>query len=136
MNTKAVGEITEAKIFSALVQTYPAVLIPFGENQRYDFVYEDFDGAFIRVQCKTGRYENGAISFKTHSISTNGGSYVKTRNYKGVIDYFGVSCEGRQEVYLVPVDDVPSTIGFLRVEHPKNNQLTNVRWAKDYLLVI
>jgi PD-(D/E)XK endonuclease len=50
-----------------------AVLLPFGENTRYDLVVDD--GAELRrVQCKTGRLYKGAIRFlpavRTYTIET------------------------------------------------------------------
>ncbi len=69
MNSKGIGEKTEAKIISCLVLKEKVVLIPFGDNQRYDIVIEDDDGTFKRIQCKTGRLKNGAIKFPTCSSS-------------------------------------------------------------------
>ena len=43
------------------------MLIPFGDNQRYDLVVER-EGNFVRVQCKTGRVrKEGQILFNTCS---------------------------------------------------------------------
>jgi hypothetical protein len=55
MNPKAVGEKTEAIILAELIRNDLVVLLPFGDNQRYDFVVDNH-GEFIRIQCKTGRY--------------------------------------------------------------------------------
>jgi len=43
-----------------------AVLVPFGENTRYDLVIDDGE-RLARVQCKTGRLRSGAIVFKVCS---------------------------------------------------------------------
>ncbi len=52
MNTKQIGEITEACILAILLKAGYVVLTPFGDNQRYDLVIER-DGVFQRVQCKS-----------------------------------------------------------------------------------
>ena len=132
MNTKTIGERTEAKVLAALLQVYPTVLVPFGENQRYDFVFEDLKGEFQRVQCKTGKITNGAIVFWLNSVITIKGQNIH-RPYQGEIDFFGVSCSGLPDVYLVPIDLVGVGSCSLRIDPPKRTN-NNVNWAKDYLI--
>jgi len=75
IHPKAVGEKTEAIIIAELIKKDYVVLLPFGDNQRYDLVIHH-NNEFIRVQCKTGRLRNGAIVFNTISIGVN------TKGYK------------------------------------------------------
>ena len=42
------------------------ILLPFGENTRYDLVTDD-GSRLRRVQCKTGRLRDGAVRFPTCS---------------------------------------------------------------------
>ncbi len=50
---------------------------------------------------------------------------------------FGVYCPQNQIVYLVPIERVPCiTLGTLRVEPPRNGQTHNIRWARDYELIL
>ena len=113
------------------------VLLPFGENHRYDLLIDEGD-RFIRVQCKTGRLRNGAIWFNTCSYTyhhpSNRGTKPYKHAYKGQADAFGVYCPDTDRVYLVPVDEVGSNCATLRVDPPKNNQSKRVRWAQDYEL--
>lgn len=51
-NTKSVGEISEAVVMTEFLKAGFPVLLPFGENARYDMVV-GADGRFLRVQCKT-----------------------------------------------------------------------------------
>ncbi len=78
MHPKAVGDRSEAHVLAALVELYPVVLHPWGENQRYDFVVEDDQGDFTRIQVKTGRLRSGAVRFNAFSVNyhhpSNGGS--------------------------------------------------------------
>src|SRR5262249_30713483 len=51
-NTKSIGEVSEAIILAEFLKAGFPVLLPFGDNQRYDMVVE-VGGRFLRVQCKT-----------------------------------------------------------------------------------
>ena len=62
-----VGLRTEATILSELLKRGYQILVPQGQNQRYDLVL-DVDGSFLRVQCKTGRLRNGCIEFSARSV--------------------------------------------------------------------
>lgn len=114
------------------------VLRPFGENQRYDLLIDDGD-RFIRVQCKTGRLRNGVIRFNACSVTyhhpSNRGTREYKRDYRGSADLFGVYCRETDSVYLVPVDQVGTKEGVLRVAPTKNSQSRKVRWARDFELI-
>jgi hypothetical protein len=47
-------------------------------------------------------------------------------------DIFGVYFPPNDTVYLVPIDDVASSKGWLRLEPTRNNQKRKVRLAADY----
>ncbi len=132
-DNKSVGERSEAIILAELSKVGYAVLIPFGENHRYDLVIDEGDGKFCRLQCKTGCLTQGCIDFSTASCY-NHHNRGGRRDYRGQIDYFAVYSPDTMKVYLVPVDHVPLTEGRLSLEPTKNNQEKNVRWAKDYEL--
>lgn len=132
MNTKAIGNISEAMVLAALVRTGKNVLIPWGDNLRYDMAYDD-GGKLIRIQCKTAQdLGNGSITFPTASSSVHRGG--RRKNYRGQIEFFGVYSPLTREVYLVPVDDVGISHATLRIELSVNNQIRKVRWAKDYVV--
>jgi hypothetical protein len=135
VHPKLVGDQTEAMVIARLVQAGKCVLLPFGENTRYDLVLDEGDH-FVRVQCKTGRLRGGAIRFNTCSTTyhhpNNRGMKTYNHNYLGQADLFGVYCRENDRVYLVPVVDVGAREGFLRVAPSRNNQSLKVRWAHDY----
>ena len=54
-NTKAIGTISESVVLSEFLKAGFPVLLPFGDNLRYDMVIEA-GGRFLSVQCKTARY--------------------------------------------------------------------------------
>jgi len=127
-----VGLRTEAAILGELVRRGYQVLIPFGTNQRNDLVF-DLDGEFVRAQCKTGRLRNGVVRFPARSVRTNThGIFV--RGYRGEAELFLVYCRENQQIYAVPVDEVPASDGWLRVEPTRNGQEEGIRWARDYEL--
>jgi PD-(D/E)XK endonuclease len=135
MNTSKIGEISQAQVLAALVQAGKSILLPFGDNKRYDLLIEEEDGRFFRVQCKTGRIINGAMQFPTsslHAASRTGLDKSIKRSYRGVVDFFGVYCPQNGKVYLIPIDHLGDNGAFLRVEPPRNNQRRLIRWAHDY----
>ncbi len=76
------------------------VLMPFGNNQRYDIVVDAGDGRFIRGQCKTARLDrSGNLRFEC--CSTNGFTAQK-RGYRGQIEVFWVYAPHTGKVYEVP----------------------------------
>ena len=52
VDTKAIGDVSEAMILTEFLKAGFPVLVPFGDNRRYDLVVE-VGGHFLRVQCKT-----------------------------------------------------------------------------------
>lgn len=134
---KAVGDASAAMVLARLVQAGKEILVPFGENQRYDLVIDEGD-KFIRVQCKTGRVRNGAIWFPTCSSTyhhpNNQGIRFYQHYYRGDAELFGGYCPDNDSVYLVPVEEVGIREAALRIEPIKNSQAKRIRWARDYHL--
>lgn len=130
MNTKAKGDQTEGMVLATFLQLGKGVLLPFGENQRYDLVVDDNDGRFIRVQCKTGRLRDGVVRFNTSSTHHHRGR--GRSGYEAQADVFGVYCPDTGKVYLVPVGDLGAAEGYLRVEKTKSGRLKGVKFAADY----
>ena len=131
-----VGMVTEAVILAELMKHGYPVMTPHGPNHRYDLAIDLGEGRMLRIQCKTGRLRKGAVFFAAQSVRTNMGPKALTRTYQGEIDFFGVYCPDTGEIYMVPVDEVPAggSAASLRVDHPLNNQMRCVRWARDFQL--
>jgi hypothetical protein len=127
-----VGERSEAVILAAFVERGFLVLLPWGNNQRYDMVL-DLGDHVLRVQCKTGRLKNGAIGFSARSVRCNT-KQILTRSYHGEIDYFAVYCPETRGIYLVACDDETPQHFSLRVSPPTNGQHKHVRWAAEHEL--
>lgn len=127
MNSKAVGEISEAVVLAELIKQGKTVLLPFGDNQRYDMVVEE-NNNFTRIQVKTGRIDNGCVVFNTVSISPFTNVH---KGYKGEADLFAVYSPDLNKVYWIPVDDAPAGSMRLRVKNPFKAS-PNINWAEDY----
>jgi hypothetical protein len=134
MNPKAKGEKTEAIVIAELVRRDYKVLLPFGDNQRYDLLLDTEQG-FKRVQCKTGQLRKGVIVFSVRSVQSNTKkTYVK--NYRGQIELFAVYCYETNSVYLIPIDKlVGNTTGKLRVEPKVGIGGKKSMYAEDYRLL-
>ena len=103
---KRIGDRSTLAIMLALQEAGFELLLPFGENTRYDLAIE-CDSRLFRVQCKTGRLRNGAVSFAACSAyGHHRNPATARRDYTDQIDYFAVYCPETRGVYLVPIGDV------------------------------
>src|ERR671922_321834 len=126
---KTVGERSEAMVLAEVLKQGLPVLIPFGDNQRYDLVVDTAQG-FIRVQVKTAVYQRGAVCFWSCSSQAHRGR--GRTGYQGEADVFGVYCPFLERVYFIPVAAVPERQVVLRAEPTRNRQVKNVRRAAQY----
>src|SRR5579864_2778444 len=114
--TKQLGDATEALVLARLVDAGIGVLLPWGDNLRFDLVAV-LGHVFLRIQCKTGRLRDGYVSFRTFGVGRDGQCY---RYVAGEIDYYAVRCLETSAIYLVPFDEAgTSTQPQLRVELPR-----------------
>jgi hypothetical protein len=103
---KAVGNRSTLAIMCALELVGFAVLVPFGENTRYDLVVDD-GTSLRRVQCRTGRLRGGAVRFNACSqYAHHPNPKMVRRDYLGEIDDFAVYCPETAGVYLIPIGDL------------------------------
>lgn len=128
-NTKDKGNTAEAAVLSDLIRSGYTVLMPFGDNARYDLVTER-NGQYTRIQCKTVRVAGGSLCFE--AASNYGHRGRKSRDYRGDADVFAAYSPETGEIYYVPVMEVGRTRGTLRISAPKNGQVRGVRHAKDF----
>lgn len=132
-NTKQTGDISVARILARLLEPERVVSIPFGDNARDDIVVE-IDGRLLRVQCKTGRLEGGAIVFPVSSSTAHRGG--GRRSYHGAVDAFAVHCPDTAQILMVPFDAVADCRkeARLRVAESLNGQRQGIRPAAPFLL--
>ena len=134
MTTKRLGNLGELKALATFAEYSIPVYLPYGEDERVDFIAE-FGGKLHRIQVKsTDVYENGKIKISTRSTAVNT-KESKTHTYtEEEIDYFVFYYKGADQVYIMSVQEAPSGYVYLRLEPPANNQTKGIRFAKDYLL--
>jgi hypothetical protein len=130
---KRVGDRTTLAVMAALDRAGYALLLPFGENTRYDLAIDD-GRRLLRVQCKTGRLRRGSVRF---SVCSNYAHHRTPRNvrrhYLGEIDAFAIFCPETSGVYLIPIEHIQlKAEGALRIDAPLNNQRRRIRLASDY----
>ena len=130
---KDIGDLSTLEIMRALRARGYHLLVPFGENTRYDLVIDDGVN-LARIQCKTGRLRGGVIEFATASTyGHHPNPKIQRRNYIGEIDFFAVFCRETRAVYLIPIGDVQTrAAASLRIAPPRNNQRRRIRYAVDY----
>ena len=127
METAARGNAAEGAVLNAFVQRGYGVLVPFGGGQPYDLVVE-LGSALLRVQCKRAWPSGGCLVFNSRGTDHGNGR----RSYRGLADIFGVYFPQTDSVYLVPINEVAESKGWLRVEPARNNQKRGVRFASDF----
>jgi hypothetical protein len=132
MNPTQIGDISEAQVLGTLIKAGLRVLLPFGNNERYDLVIDRGDGKFQRIQVKTGQCERGGLTFRTHSSTTANGKTKKTP-YHGQIDAFAVYCRENDTVYIVPIEKCGSNECFLRFDPPKSGQKKGINLASEFI---
>jgi hypothetical protein len=130
---KDIGDRSTLAAMLGLKAAGYALLVPFGENTRYDLVIDN-GGPMWRVQCKTGRLRNGGITFAvTSCYGHHRNPTTARRTYHGQVDYFAVYCPETAGVYLTPIEDLPAQASArLRVEPARNGQQRRIRYAADY----
>jgi hypothetical protein len=130
---KDIGDRSTLAIMLGLRARGYGIYVAFGENTRCDLVIDD-GRSLSRVQCKTGRLRQGAVTFATASTyAHHKNPRVIRRTYQGEVDFFAVFCPETGGVYLVPIEDVPTaSFARLRVEPSRNRQERFVRHAAPY----
>jgi hypothetical protein len=103
---KDVGDRSQLAVMLALRRVGFALSVPFGENTRYDLIIDD-GMSLARVQCKTGRFRNGAVVWNVCSSNAHHPNPKPKRlDYQDDVDFFAVYCAEIGSVYLVPISIV------------------------------
>ncbi len=131
MDKKTKGSIAELRVSSDLMEKGWNVLIPFGENNRYDLVVER-DGRFVRIQVKYVTPKNGAMEVNCRSSNN-----WSVRPYTcDEIDFIAAYNPEDQAVYYVPISKIRKKSMKLRLEPSRNGQKLYVRYAKEFAELI
>lgn len=134
MNSKQKGDISVSRVIAALLEQGHSVSLPFGDNDRYDLIWDDRID-LKRVQVKTGRLRDGVVKAKLYSVQTHkkGVPFTEaSQTYQDDVEVFGIYCPDTNKTYMIPIEEAPGQELNLRVEPTKNNQQKKILWAKDY----
>lgn len=132
MNKCHIGNTTELQCILAFTQLGYQVSLPYGGQARYDFLV-DIKGKILKIQVKTshGNEDNSYLEFECRNSKYKNGHHVHTKYSDGEIDYFATFYNN--QCYLIPASEC-STEKRLRFIPPKNGQIKNICFAKDYEL--
>ena len=131
---KDIGDRTTLAVMLALRDLGLGVLVPFGENTRYDLVIDD-GTSLSKVQCKTGRLRNGAVRW---SVCSNYGHHRESQESPSVTitarsTSLASTAPRRKGSTWFPIAELPvRRQGTLRVEPAKNCQRKFIRPASEY----
>lgn len=133
MNSKKIGNIGEAKFLSKCVECGIPVYIPFGDNERADFVIE-YNNELLRVQIKTSvKAKSNKMIFDLTSSTCHrkNGSRYKYTNAE--VDYFALYNIERNVLLLYKVPEEVRSAITIHYGLPLNNQVKNINFEDDYL---
>ena len=99
LNPSQVGQITELKCQTYLIEKGWNILIPIGNYQKYDLVIEK-NGKFYRIQCKHAAEQETGFLVRTKYDKRVNGKVIKETYTKEDIDYFMTEHKGK--FYLFP----------------------------------
>lgn len=132
-NTKKVGIVTEIETMLAFVRLGYPVLIPYGDNERYDYAVE-VNGKFVRIQAKHSITTNDGETFEFDCRGTfyKNGEWAHNQYTENEIDYFATSFNGK--CYLFPPGVYTSKVKLRLLPTKRKGRQYDSVWAKDYEL--
>ncbi len=126
--TKQKGDIAEAFVTYLLKQNGFNVLIPWGEDNRYDLVTEK-NGIFKRIQVKYATPKNDVVEIRVRSCNNYNIIHYSSKDIDLIAAY---SPEGNK-VYFVPLNGIKNrSTHKLRLRPTKNKQKKFVVMASKY----
>ena len=126
--TKQKGDIAEAFVTYLLKQNGFNVLIPWGEDNRYDLVTEK-NGVFKRIQVKYATPKNGAIELRVRSCN----NYTVLRYSPKDIDIIALYSPETNKVYFVSMNSIKNkSLCKLRLTPTKNKQKKFIVMASKF----
>ncbi len=134
LGTSQKGAIAETEIAAAATRLQLPVLRPVAEGGRYDIVI-DLGTRLLRVQCKWASRLGDILNVRCATSRHTPRGYVKTTYSANEVDAIAAYSSDTDRCYLIPIDGVAGmAIVSLRLAPTRNNQATNIRWARDYEL--
>jgi len=102
------------------------------EGGRYDIVI-DVGSQLLRVQCKWASRIGDVLNIRCATSRHTPRGYIKTTYSTDEIDVIAAYAQETDQCYLIPIEEAAGMASLsLRLAPTRNNQATNVRWARDY----
>lgn len=133
MNTKAIGNIGEAKTLSKFIELNIPVYLPFGDNEKVDML-AFFNGKYNRIQVKTaiGNNKNGSVTFDLTSSTSHRKNGIKHVYDESEIDYFACYSVFYDVVCLIPINIAPNKGITIRYAN-FGRQKKRINFSDDFL---
>ena len=128
MHKKTKGSIAELAVATRLAKDGWNVLLPYGENTRYDLGAEK-NGRFIRIQVKYVTPKEGKLYVSCQSSNNWSVLPYTAKEIDVIAAYDSVS----EAIYFVPVADIRKCAMVLRLDPTKNKQKSKVRFANQFI---
>ncbi|MDN3018480.1 group I intron-associated PD-(D/E)XK endonuclease [Paenibacillus sp. BSR1-1] len=130
-HTKDKGDLGVLKAQVDLFEKGYMILLPQTEHAPFDLVIYK-NQTFKRVQVKYRELnKKGILEVRFRSSYSTSNGIVNKKVDKNQIDIYGIYCPQTDECYYFDPKTFKNSFS-LRVETPKNNQMQNVKFAKDY----
>src|SRR6185312_2484167 len=131
-STSRKGAFAEAEIAATAIRLELPVFRPFVEGGRYDIVI-DVGSQLLRVQCKWASRIGDVLNSRCATRRHTPRRYIKTTYSTDEIDVIAAYAQETDQCYLIPIEEAAGMASLsLRLAPTRNNQATNVRWARDY----
>ncbi|MFB3919988.1 MAG: group I intron-associated PD-(D/E)XK endonuclease [Candidatus Velamenicoccus archaeovorus] len=126
--TKLKGDIAEAYVLFLLKQRGFHVLVPWGEDHRFDMVAEK-NGIYKKVQVKYVSAKNGILEIPLRSCNNH-----KVIHYSPLdVDIIAAYHDAARKVYFVPLKNISNRSSFkIRLIPARNNQQEKIVPASRY----
>jgi Holliday junction resolvase-like predicted endonuclease len=126
--TKQKGDIAEAFVTYLLKQNGFNVLLPWGEDNRYDLVTEK-NGIFKRIQVKYATPKDGIVEVRIRSCNNYNIIHYSPKD----IDIIAVYAPNQNKVYFIPLNGIKNkSVCKLRFEPTRNKQNKFIVMASKY----
>jgi hypothetical protein len=130
--SKQKGAIAEAKVLAFLASRGYKVFLPWGEDHRFDLLYED-KGRYKRVQVKYVTPRNNGIDVPLRSMN----NWNTIRYSPENVDMIAAYNPKNEKIYFIELDKFSNIATIkLRFGKTKNSQQKNIKWADDFELKI
>jgi hypothetical protein len=132
---KTKGDLAELMVAADLMRRGYKVAFPYGEDWDYDLIVSRH-GKLERVQVKYARSDGKVVVVRCRSHSLTNGKVRQTKRYTArLVDWLAVYDPTTKACYYVPAAALGEgrSMLHLRLKPPRNNQVSRIRSATDYL---